>query len=230
MTIQEEYDEGRRNFSYMRLEHAFLRGANLSGADFTHTDLTDAMFTDADLTDANFMNTRLINTIFKRVTLTNADFRGADLNGAILVSTNFTGVNLTDADFGGTHLRDIIFTRATLTRTCFDPEASIPTLTDEEILAAGLEMDGEWVYGWRTEWSSIKQEKYVPCKEPYVAPVFSVSQNTPCHPGIYLADRKWLVREYGKYVPVVRCRCKRYELIHAGDQWRAKRLWIEEER
>jgi hypothetical protein len=263
MNIQEEYNEGRRDFSYMRLEGVNLKGANLLGADFTNADFTNADFTNADFTGAYFNGAYLKDAIFTRAILDDADFTAAYLHGAVLTKTNsksanfnsanlenstineakfrhselvgtdlenanLEGTDFTGADLTWANLIKANFTGAILDGTCIDPAAPLPPLTDEEILVAGLYPEGEWVYGWRTEMSAMKCEKYVPREEPYVAPVFSVDQRTPCHPGIYLASRKWLIE--ARWDLVVRCRCRRDELVHAGDKWRAKRLWIEEGR
>ena len=48
---------------------------------------------------------------------------------------------------------------------------------------------------------------------------------TDCHPGLYIAGKEWLEKDYPE-VPLVRARCRRDELHHAGDKFRAKRLWI----
>jgi len=202
------------NFAKADLTGARLYRADLTGATLTNATLTDANFTDASLARATLAGVVLASTNLSYVSFMDADLTDADFTGAILANTNLMGTRLTGAVF---------------TSTCLDPEAIIPSLTDKEIFAAGLQPVGEWVYGWRTERSKIAGDtKYVLREEPYVAPVFSVSQNTPCHPGIYLASRKWLADHYGKHEPVVRCHCKRDELIHAGDKWRTRRLWIEE--
>jgi hypothetical protein len=209
MTIQEEYDRGRRDFRDLDLKDADLTSAYLVSAELMGATFTRAFLRYADLTGANFTDTDLTGAQLEHSKLADADFTGAILTNTNLMGTRLTGTVLTD--------------------TCLDPEAIIPSLIDEEIMAAGLEMDGEWVYGWRTEQSQfVGSTKYVPREEPYIAHVFSVDQNTPCHPGIYLASHGWLDYHYKRRKPIVRCHCKRDELIHAGDKWRAKRLWIEE--
>jgi hypothetical protein len=88
-----------------------------------------------------------------------------------------------------------------------------------------LEIDGEsWVYGWRTKRSQcVGNTVYEPGI--YTATVFSVDTETECHPGIYIASEAWLKSNYpGK--EVVRCRCRRIELLHAGDKWRCKQLEV----
>ena len=149
------------------------------------------------------------------VNLTRANLAWADLTETCLVEANLTDANLTGADLTG----------ANLNGTCLDPEAPVPELTDKEILRAGLEIEGDLVYGWRTRFSiHCGYTMYEPGKC-YTAPWFSVCQGTSCHPGIYLASKEWLDHEYGEYSRV-RCYCRRDELIHAGNKWRCKRLWV----
>jgi hypothetical protein len=234
--IQESYDSGLRNFSYTHFAGVNLRGANLPGANFTGATLTYVNFVGAYLPNTNFTSANLSNADFTGARLTGARLSGTNFTDAVLIHTAFKNANLVGANFTGatltnTSLIGVDFKDTVLTGTCLDPAAIVPPLTDEEILAAGLEIDGEWVCGWRTERSRIAGgTKYVPRTEPYVAPIFSVDQYTSCHPGIYLADRKWLADHYGKHEPVVRCRCRRDELLHSGYKWRAKRLWIEAEK
>ena len=39
-------------------------------------------------------------------------------------------------------------------------------------------------------------------------------------------QKEWLTTEYGADIEIVRCKCRRDELVHAGDKWRAKRIWV----
>ena len=156
-----------------------------------------------------------------------ANLQGADLSDANLSDTNLRHADLRYANLIGANLLG-----ADLSGTCLDPDAPIPTIPDSEIVNnAGLEIqtvdNEERVYGWRTETSQhAGNTHYVPKNEPYEAPVFSVDTDTSCHPGIYLASENWLAHNYYVDVPLVRCYCLRSELIHAGDKWRCKRLWV----
>jgi hypothetical protein len=146
-----------------------------------------------------------------RADLSGADLRGADLRGANLGWANLGWADLSGADLGN---------------TCLDPSTPLPEIPDAEILAAGLEIVGDRVYGWRTERSQhVGSTRYAPRPEPYEAPWFSSDSSTPCHPGIYLAGREWMDGEYPD-ADLVRCYCLRSELLHAGDKWRCRRLWI----
>lgn len=100
----------------------------------------------------------------------------------------------------------------------------MPNISNDEILDAGFEIQGEYVYGWRTRLSSCSETTYEPGKV-YVASLFSTCKHTDCHPGIYLAPLEWMKFNYG-IVDLVRCRCKRSNLFNAGDKWRCRKLEI----
>jgi hypothetical protein len=57
--------------------------------------------------------------------------------------------------------------------------------------------------------------------------VLSLCTATACHPGIYLAGKSWLEDNY-ESAEYVRCYCYRSELVHAGDKWRAQRIFVED--
>jgi len=208
------------NLTCASLTGANLTGADLSGADLANTNLTGANLTEADLSGANLTdaNLKLANLI--NANLTCANLTRANLAGAGLAWANLTGATLTEADLANTNL-----TGANLTGTCLDPEAPVPYLTDKEILDAGLEIEGDLVYGWRTKTSIHCGYTMYELGECHEAPWFSVCRETSCHSGIYLASKEWLDHEYGEYSRV-RCYCRRDELIHARDKWRCKRLWV----
>jgi hypothetical protein len=127
------------------------------------------------------------------------------------------------ADLSGANLHS-----ANLTSTCLDPAALLSIIPDSNIEAAGLRIHGPWVYGWRTARSQhAGSTEYSVRDEPYEAPYFSVDSETSCHPGIYLAGKSYLAKEYDGHA-LVACKCLRSELVHAGDKWRCKRLWIVE--
>ena len=194
-----------QHWAWLRGEPAGAR-ADLRSADLRSADLRSANLSGADLSRAN---------------LSGADLSRANLSGAYLSGAYLSGANLRSADLSRANLSG-----ADLSSTCLDPARPLPPLTDEEIAAAGLELDGAWVLGWRTARSMhVGSTVYAPGSS-HVAPWFSVDVEMPCHPGIYLASEAWLEREY-QSAPRVRCRARRAELVHAGDKWRAKRLWIQ---
>lgn len=107
----------------LKLNKAYLAGANLNGANFTSADLTDAELSGADLTNArlengvyartnlqqaNLSGARMSGTFTRanlsQANLTNADLRGANLTGASLGQAILTGANVTGANLGSTHI------------------------------------------------------------------------------------------------------------------------------
>ena len=151
---------------------------------------------------------------------------GANLSGVNLSGVNLSGVNLSGANLSGAYLGWVCLRGAILTGTCLDPTAPVPNITDAEIDAAGLEINDDLVYGWRTAQSQHCGDTIYEPGQCYTAPAFSVCRDTPCHPGLYLAGWDWLRgSSYGNCV-LVRCYCRRDELVHAGDKWRCKRLWV----
>jgi hypothetical protein len=193
------------------LSRAYLREANLRWTDLSGTDLSLANLRWAYLSEAD---------------LSGADLSGADLFGTSLFGTHLSKANLSGANLSGANLSLAVFTDTTLTGTILDPEAKLPKLSNKDIEAGGLEVYENRVYGWRTEHSQVAGNTHYTVEgSPYVAPVFSVDRHTACHPGIYLASKEWLVKNYGKETPI-RCYCLRSELVHAKDKWRCKRLWV----
>jgi uncharacterized protein YjbI with pentapeptide repeats len=157
------------------------------------------------------------------------DLRGAYLSGANLRGADLSKASLSKAYLSGAYLSGANLRGANLSGTCLDPVAPVPSITDEEILCAGFEIRGDEIWGWRTRVSQhCGTTVYTPGE--HVAPVFSVD-TTPCHPGIYIASLAWLRGQYCALTDAdfVRCRCLRSELVHAGDKWRAKRIWVVEE-
>ena len=202
--------------AWLRVElggaRADLGGADLSDANLGGAYLSDANLSRAYLGDANLSRADLSDANLSRAYLGDANLSGADLSGA----------DLSGADLSGADLR-----RANLSGTALDPAAAPPPLPDAALVAAGLEIDGPWVLGWRTARSMhVGSAEYAPGSA-HVAPWFSVDAATACHPGIYLASLAWLALEFDVCEPRVRCRALRAELVHAGDKWRARRLWIQ---
>jgi len=190
------------------LAYANLAGANLTGANLTLADLAGANLYGANLAGAN---------------LTRAYLAGANLTGADLTDANLTGANLAYADLAGADLTGANLVGANLTGailkgTCLDPEAQLP-----ETDLSGLEEKDGWYYGYRTRRSQhCGNTVYEPGKS-YTAPYFSVSTETTCHPGIYLAPLAWLKEKYPDE-PLVRVRAK--HVLKAGDKYRAKYIEV----
>ena len=149
----------------------------------------------------------------QRADLRSANLRSADLSGANLSGADLRSANLSGADLSGTVL---------------DSAAGLPAIPDYDITSSGMIVRGPWVYGWRTSRSQhCGSTEYTPCAEPYCAPYFSTDASTACHPGIYLAGKRYL-RENYESAEIVPCKCLRSELVHAADKWRAKRIWVGE--
>jgi len=209
------------------LRGAYLSDANLRSADLRGANLRGAYLSDADLSSANLRSADLSDADLRSANLRSANLRSADLRGANLRGAYLSDANLRSADLSGADLSDADLSGASLAGTCLDPARPVPALTDAELDAAGLELDGAWVLGWRTARSMyVGSTEYRPGTA-HAAPWFSVDSGTPCHPGIYIASSAWLDRELGCHVARVRCRALRAELVHAGDKWRAKRLWVQ---
>jgi hypothetical protein len=161
--------------------------------------------------------------------LRGADLRGADLRGANLYGANLRGADLNRADLSKTNLKRADLREADLSETCLSPTATLETPTLTEISEAGLTNDGEYVYGYRTlESQHCGNTTYTPGE--HKAPYFSVDRNTPCHPGIYFATRDWLFTHDYSLVSLVIVRARINETVHAGDKWRARRIWVLNER
>jgi len=195
----------RADLSGADLRGAYLIRADLSGADLRGANLLCADLRDADLSGADLSGADLIG----------ADLRDADLRAAALRAAALRGAYLRGADLSGADLRG----------TCLDPEARVPEISDAAIMSAGLTIDGQWVIGRRIAWSThCGAAEYLPGSA-HVAPWLSVDATTGCHPGLYLAGAEWLsTRYHGE--PTVEVRCLRSELVHAGDKWRCRRLWV----
>lgn len=184
-----------RNFNAIAVEGANLEGANLTGANFARANLEGANLAGASLAGANLEGANLT-----RADLAGASLEGADLEGADLARADLTGAILTD--------------------TCLDPSSPIPAITDDDIVEAGLEIDGDYVIGWRTARSMhAGSTEYVPGMR-YVAAYFSVAA-TECHPGLYFASRAWVQSEYPES-DHIRVRCARADLHRAGKKWRCR--------
>jgi len=181
----------------------YLRGADLCGANLHGADLEGA-----NLHGAN---------------LHGADLHGADLRWANLHGANLEGANLHRANLHRANLREANLEGANLEGTCLDPAVFPRRPTQTEIEAAGLELIGGRVYGWRTAASQHSGSTDYMVPGEYQAPVFSIDESTPCHPGIYFSSLVWLSKNYPACA-FVRCWAHWHEICHARDKWRARRL------
>jgi hypothetical protein len=223
--LKSAYLEGA-NLKGANLKGANLKGAYLWGANLWGANLWDADLSGADLFSANLRDANLWGADLRYVNLLDANLWGANLEGANLEGANLEDANLLGANLLGANLRRANLQGAILKGTCLDPKAKLPRLLIEDIKAVGLEIKGKFVYGWRTQRSRYcGSQEYVPGRC-HKAPAFSVDTNTSCHPGIYFASKDWFEKKYGKDIKLVQCFCLKSELVHAGNKWRCKRLWI----
>jgi hypothetical protein len=213
------------NFRYADLSGATFANVNLSGADLTNADLSSADLTNVDLSSADLTNADLSSADLTNVDLSGADLTNADLSGATFANVNLSSADLINVDLQHTTLKRTNLDNTNLKNTILDPLNKIPSLTDEEILKDGLEIDGGFVLGWRTQESQVIIGHIYEPGVVYTAPIFSTCQETSCHPGIYLSSRNFFTRSYSNY-KLVRVACRRDELIHAGSKWRARRIMV----
>jgi hypothetical protein len=220
----ERADLFQANLREANLFQANLFQANLFQANLREANLERAYLREANLREANLREANLERAYLREANLREADLRGTNLSRADLQEANLSRANLEGASLEGASLEGTDLEEANLSWTCLDPDAQLPTLSDEEIIKAGLEIDGEWVCGWRTKRSRVVGNTIYESGV-YTAPVFSIDTNSECHPGIYISGKTWLKENYSD-VEIVRCRCRRIELLHAGNKWRCKQLEV----
>lgn len=208
--LVKRYGQGERDFSSVVTCNSYFGWRDLSGSNFSNADFSGSDFSGASLQESNFSGANL-----KR-----ANFRGTDFNWA----------NLNRADLSETNLLGATFYGANLNGTCLDPKAVVPLLTDKEILDAGLEIDGSFIFGWRTK-NSLYNGLYngLMTYHPgscYSSPVFSVDPNSRYHPGLYFSAKKFIPRNFARRI-LVYVAAIRTEVVRVGDkEWRAKRLLV----
>jgi len=93
------------SFSYMQLNSADLRYADLYNADFCSADLRYADLYNANLTDANLMSADFRNADLRDANLYNTDLRNAKLSAADLRNANLNYANLRYAKLIAADLR-----------------------------------------------------------------------------------------------------------------------------
>jgi hypothetical protein len=234
--LKRRYNVGERDFQGADLQGADLRRVDLSYVCLQGANLRKASLQDANLESANLRDVDLQGACLQGANLQDANLEGAYLKNAYLPSAYLQGTNLQNANLYGANLQNASLEGADLYRanleganlqgTCLAPDAvcAAPP-TDEDIAKAGLELHGDRVYGWRTKKSQHCGSTIYEVGREYEAPWFSVDHTSSCHPGLYLAGKEWLEENY-RGVEVVRVYCLRSELVHAGDKWRARRLWV----
>ena len=172
----------------------------------------------------NFRRANLIDVDLRGANLRGADLSWADLRGADLSGADLSGSNLSGADFRGGNLNWANLGRANLEGTCLDPAATHTPPTDGELDAAGLEYEGDTVYGWRSRTSRHCGNTEYSVGLEYTAHAFSVDATTECHPGLYMAGREWLAAN--DYPCDIRVSCRRVDLIKAMGKFRCRSLRV----
>jgi hypothetical protein len=220
---------------WANLERANLERANLEDANLERANLEVANLVGAKLRDANLEGANLVGAKLERAKLRFANLRDAKLEGANLVGAKLEWANLENANLERANLERAYLERANLEwanlewayfcGTCLDPLNHIEKISDEILIGAGFEVEGDFVIGYRTEFSmNVGHTKYIPGAV-YTAPYFSTDSKTECHPGLYFAPLKWMKKHYSGYTHV-RVAALNGEIIHAENKWRAKRLMV----
>jgi uncharacterized protein YjbI with pentapeptide repeats len=97
--------------TFIKLDQADLRGANLSGAHLTSTDLREADLSGADLREAVLSSANLYKADLREADLRGANLSGADLSGTELISANLSSANLRGAVLTLANLSKVDFSR-----------------------------------------------------------------------------------------------------------------------
>ena len=122
--LQEQYQQGIRDFSNQDLSDVDLSGVTLSLGNFqaaklTWANLRGASFWQANLRGANLRNANLQGANLQGANLQGADLQEADLtaaqlNWAVLSGANLTDANLTDANLAEAQLERVIMPDGTM--------------------------------------------------------------------------------------------------------------------
>ncbi len=130
---------------------------------------------------------------------------------------NLSGANLSGADLS----------RANLSKTVLAPKNKINSRIARKWLKAReihVDIAGNFI-AWRTQQSiHIGSIFYMPGV--YIAPVFSTDKNSTCHPGLYLADKKWLQNEYGSDIALVRVLANVRDAFPVADKMRVRKFEV----
>lgn len=113
--LLEEYRQGKRDFSGIKLANANLSGVALKDAVFRNSNLSGTHFDHSDLSNADFSSCHMVRCSFLGAVLKNAAFRQADLSYSILKNAYFEGT-----DFSGANLMWAHLCESDLARTSID--------------------------------------------------------------------------------------------------------------
>jgi uncharacterized protein YjbI with pentapeptide repeats len=197
---------------------AVLYNANLQGADLRGTNLRGAILRLANLCNADLYGAVLYKADLCGTNLRDADLQYADMRGANLRGANLYGANLYCADLRGADLQDACLNAtelcytdlqgAVLTGTIIDPDAPVPDTGLSEYLAEqGVTVNKHGMFtGYRTSLSAFAEVMIYSAGRTYTAPVFSISTEDECHPGLHLCatlDECKNEYHYSRYIKVV---------------------------
>ena len=180
---------------------------------------------------AKTMKDCVVEAVKNKADLSEAYLSGADLSRANLSGANLSGAYLSGACLSGACLSRACLSRANLSGadlsgTCLDPSNPVPTISDNTLQQNGFIVDGEYVIGWRTVRSQHCGNTVYEVGKTYTAPWFSTDNKTECHPGLYLAGKEYLAREYPNR-PIVQVRTLRSDMMQCGDKFRTKAFTVE---
>jgi len=199
----------------LALETAIQSGANLCGADLFNADICGANLSEAKLSGANLFAAKLSSANLFR-----ADLCGANLFGSDLSNANLSGANLSGANLSNTELAGANFSRTDLSQTVLDPMNKPNRIGDEF-----LEVDDEWILGYRTRETSgaalILQDDRI-----YAAEVFSTCE-TECHPGWYIWPSLEASKSFSRFgKEFIKIKARKIDIHKAGSKWRSRAIWV----
>jgi hypothetical protein len=222
----EESDLSGSSFVGSDCSHMQVSGGNLSHCDFSNAKMTGANMSSCDVSNSKFLKTECIIMSFSKSNLESCDFENASADCMSMEEANLKSVSFLNASISGsiltlTNLDGVNFKNTAIGATCLDPKGEFDPPTDEEILAAGLSVDGEYIVGW-----AIGNDKeYIPGNL-IISQIFSFCNKTEKHPGLYLNKLNYFLTGDMSNSVLVQCRCLKSETVHIGNVWRTKKLWV----
>ncbi|MGB3536097.1 MAG: pentapeptide repeat-containing protein [Microcoleaceae cyanobacterium] len=137
--LQQEYKDGRRDFTNLDLSGLDLAKINLTGADLSGSNLNGSRLVYAKLTGANLTGVNLSGAYLGIADLTNTNLTRANLSNTKLYETNFTNANLTNANLANIEFEKTNFRRANLQGIQFEGTSFLSTnLTEAKNLPSPM--------------------------------------------------------------------------------------------
>lgn len=164
------------------------------------------------------------NKISPWAVLRGADLRGADLSGAVLHDSDLWQADLRGADLRAADLSGTDLSGADLRDTALDPTRA-PNGDVAGFEQTPPDRGGQrWAIGYRTINSPIMGGPRYLVGEIYEAPVFSVCDDTPCHPGVSVCATEREARVHG--AEIVQVLFRTWECHHVGKKHRVRWLIV----